>query len=183
MSFFSKFLDLFKSLFRKKTQIQTPEYFRLYKRLTAQDVLMSLPYIGMWVKNKDFELLEISEQAAVLLYNRTYNECVGLTDYQIAKECGSTVSEEQFAHICRASDLYLKDDKPQTFLELVTDTTGKPHIWKTVKANISVEGEQFYFGFATFLDVMLGGYEAAYKKLQEELPLLEKLNDNLYIYK
>jgi len=169
--------------FKRERRNKTIEFRRLYSRLIAQDVLMSLPYIGMWVKNRKFELLEISEQAAILLYNRTSNQCVGLTDYCITRECGVDVSEEQFANICRASDLYLKGDKPDTFIEFIVDTKGNKHIWKTVKANAYMEGEGYYFGFAIFLDVMLGSYEAAYAKFENDLHDLKKINDNLYVYK
>ena len=173
-------LDIFQ---RRKDRRENSEFRRLYSRIIAQDVLMGLPYIGMWVKNSKFELMEISEQAAKILYNRTSNECVGLTDYQIAQECGAVVSEKQFADICRASDLSLKDEKPVVFIEFIEDTSGRKHIWKTIKANVALHEEKYYFGFAMFMDEMLGGYEAAISCFERDLPLLIKVNAKLYRYK
>ena len=159
------------------------EFRRLYGRLVAQDVMMSLPYVGMWVKNSKFEFLEISEHAAQILYGRFSNQCVGLTDYDIAKESGMTVTEEQFAIVCRASDTYAKDDKPRTFIEIVTDVEGNDHIWKTIKSKVTVDADHYYFGFAMFLDVMCGDYASASSVLYYDSDKLEKLNERLFVYK
>lgn len=171
------------SFMKRDRRNRTTEFRRLYGRLLAQDILMSLPYVGMWVKNSRFELLEISEQASLILYDKLSNQCVGLTDYQIARDCGSEMSEEQFAHVCRGSDLYLKDDLPKTFIELITDIKGKPRVWKTIKSKVYMGDDFYYFGFATFLDIMMGGYDQAYFSFEKDLPKLKKLNNNLYVYK
>lgn len=172
------------SFFRRiKDQKDEAQFRRLYSRVLARDVVMNLPYIGVWVKNSKFELLEISEQAAQMLYNRTSNDCIGLTDYHIARECGSTVDERQFADICRASDLALQDDKPVQFIELIQDTKGTPHIWKTIKSKSCNNGECYYFGFALFLDVMFGSYREAERHVILERPHIHKINETLYQYK
>lgn len=168
---------------KRDRRVKNREFRRLYNRLVAQDVMMSLAYVGMWVKNSKFELLEISDQAASILYNRLSNQCVGLTDYCIAKEAGLDITEEQFANVCRASDLYLTDDKPKHFIELISDTQGNEHIWKTVKSKVYMGGNYYYFGFATFLDVVLGSYEAANVYFHNDMDKLEKLNGRLFVYK
>jgi hypothetical protein len=168
---------------KKDRRVKCREFRRLYGRLVAQDVMMSLSYVGMWVKNSRFELLEISDQAASILYNRLSNQCVGLTDYCIAKEGGMNISEDQFANICRASDLYLTDAKPKYFVELISDTHGNEHIWKTIKSKVYIEDDYYYFGFATFLDVVLGSYEAANDYFHSDMDKLEKLNERLFVYK
>ena len=168
---------------KKDRRVKSREFRRLYGRLVAQDVMMSLPYVGMWVKNSKFELLEISDQAASILYDRLSNQCVGLTDYCIAKECGMNVTEDQFANVCRASDLYLTDYKPKCFIEFISDAHGNEHIWKTIKSKVYVEEEYYYFGFATFLDVMLGSYVAANELFHSDMCKLERINDRLFAYK
>ena len=167
----------------KYRRVKSRESKRLYGRLVAQDAMMSLSYVGMWVKNSKFELLEISDKAASILYDRLSNQCVGLTDYCIAKECGMDVTEDQFANVCRASDLYLTDDKPRYFIEFISDTLGNKHIWKTIKSKVYIEDDCYYFGFATFLDVTLGSYEAAYEYFHSDMYKLEKLNERLFVYK
>ena len=169
----------FFGLDRRRKDYQKRRMFRA----VGQDVIMNVPYIGIWAKNSQFELLEISDYASLTLYNRYSSQCIGLTDYAIAKECGSNMTEKQFADVCRASDLCLTDDKPKTFIEFITDTQGNPHIWKTVKSKVFIENETYYFGFATFLDVMLGSYEAAQLKFMSDSHDLIMINDNLFVYK
>lgn len=177
--------DKLKAAYKRDTNLT--DYYtsknRLFSRAIAQDVMMNMDMVGSWVKDANFRFLDISEQAAKILYNRSSNQCIGLTDFCIARQCGLQMEEGQFAEICRASDLHLKGKEPRVFLELITDTVGNKHIWKTIKAIKEIDNNLYYYGFAIFNDVLLGSYEAAYEKYLKELPILEKVNEFLYIYK
>ena len=177
----TNFLRFF-GFFRFERYNKTLEFRRLYSRLLAQDVIMNMPFTGMWVKNSKFELLEISEQAANLLYNKTSNDCIGLTDYHIAREGGLDLTEDQFSEVCRSSDLMLCNNKPKTYIEFLKDTEGKNHIWKTVKTKMCLNGECYYFGFAIFLDTLMG-YEAAIERVERDIALVDRVNENLLVYK
>jgi len=171
-------------IFKKKDKTEYNEARnRVQKRAIAQDVMMSLDFVGSWVKDENFNFLEISEQTARLLFNLSSNECIGRNDYEIAKSCGLDMSETQFGDICRASDNYTKhNQQPVTFIELLEDTKGNKHIWKTIKCTKILDGKEYHYGFATFCDVIRGSYEKAYEMFQHELPRLEKINETLYVY-
>jgi hypothetical protein len=177
--------DKLRAKFKKDSDLT--EYYtsknRIFSRTIAQDVMMNMDCVGSWVKDANFRFLDISEQTSRILYDRSSNQCIGLTDYCISKQAGLQISEDQFAEICRASDLYLKGKEPKVFLELITDTKGGKHIWKTIKAIKEIDDKMYYYGFAIFNDVIYGSYDLAYEKFKQELPLLEKINDFLYIYK
>jgi hypothetical protein len=152
---------------------------RMINRVIAQDVMMNLDYVGSWVKDSEFRFLDISERTAEILYGKDSNYCIGKTDYHIAQDCGLEMSEDQFAEVCRASDNYVQGEKPVTFIELLSDTKGEKHIWKTIKSIKVIDGVKYYYGFAVFLDFIVGGYERAFEFLKQ--PNLKKINDNLYV--
>ena len=161
---------------------------RVYRTL-AQDVMAERKHMQSWVKNAKFQFCEIGEKAANILYGKSSNECIGFTDYDIAKQCGCTLDEAKFKEICRASDLYLTVGKPEIFMEIIDDTRGGKHLWLTIKSKellmISDDGNPdiFYTGTAIFQDVLKGSYEKALEDFQKEINSYEKINDNLYILK
>lgn len=170
------------------------EYHELKKRVMlrtiASDIIYSLPTVGFWVKNMNFEFLDISDDACQILYDTNSNNCVGKNDFEIARERGLTMSENMFAEICRASDLWVlnnpENDKYKLvqFVELITGVDGKKHIWKVMKGiHPNTKGnEKHIIGFAVFMDVVLGNYENALKWFEKKKPHLHKINNYLYRY-
>jgi hypothetical protein len=137
----------------------------------------------------DFKFKSISEEAARILYWLRSDDCIGKTDFEIAKSLWLEASEEWFAKVCRGSDVYIKDNPKKkeypvkTFIELITSTTGTKHIWRTMKWIIPKQEWYgvYYWGKADFLDVM-GDYDTALAMTINN-PNLTKLNENLFVYK
>lgn len=149
------------------------------KKLTI-DFVIDLEFAGTWLKDENFNFLEISKKVAKILYDKDACECVGRNDFDISRELGSKLSEEQFAEICRASDTYVENfGEPATFIEFITDTKGEQHIWETTKRMQIVNGKRYYYGFAMFLDVICGNYEMALKDFMKQQTI--KINDNLFL--
>lgn len=157
---------------------------RMLSRALAQDIITGLDFAGLWVKDMEFQFLEVSDKVAEILYSRKSNDCIGKSDFVIAKEAGLSMTEAQFAKVCRASDLYVKDHRrSHRFIELLEDTRGEKHIWRTIKCVKARGDQEYYFGFAVFLDEYYGGYDSALQVLKRDIDSLEKLSDNLYVYK
>lgn len=164
---------------------------RILMRNEAADVISNLGCFGFWVKDMHFRFLEISEKTSDILYSCSSDKCIGKTDFEIAKELGLTsTDEQQFAEVCRASDKYVlnnsKDGQYQIFrfIELINDTNGNKHIWETVKGIVPKEvGKgKYYFGYANFLDEIMGGYDNAFKWVEDHKKHLTILNPSLYKY-
>ena len=162
---------------------------RYHKRIIASDIMDWLKNVGRWVKDMDYSFLDISEEAANILNWLSPNECIGKTDFDIAKEQGLNICEDWFAKICRGSDLYILENplewlyKTATFIELLTSSTGVKHIWRTVKGIVPPkEGEgRYYWGQAEFLDRTIG-YGKALEMIEND-PNLIKINKNLYVHR
>ena len=156
----------------------------------AIGVLFNLNIAGFWVKDMDFKFMDISEVASDILYGMKSEDCVGKTDFEIARDINPETDEKQFAEVCRASDKYVLDnpigDKyySYTFVELLRDTKGNPHIWQVIKGVHPEEvGEgKYFYGFARFMDVATGSFDNALHWFEKERKSLTKLNENLYIY-
>lgn len=171
------------------------EYGEIRKRIAlrtlASDIIYSLPNVGFWVKDMNFMFLDISEAASTILYGMNSNDCVGFTDFQIARKAGLEMSEEIFANVCRASDVYIINNPEKgkyqinTFVEIITDINGNKHIWKTLKGlhPDDVGCEKYIFGFAIFMDTSLGSLKKAEAWFEKEKHKYTKLNDQLYVQK
>ena len=178
----------------KPTEIITDEEFqivleRVASRAIAQDIISSLPCFGWWVKDMDFKFKNISEEASNILYWLHPDDCIGRTDFEIAKSLWLDCELDWFAKVCRGSDIYIKDNpknseyQERSFMELITSTTGTKHIWRTTKGIVPKQEWHgvYYWGKADFLDVM-GDYDTALAMTINN-PNLTKLNENLFVYK
>lgn len=176
---------------RKLSRLDTPfnhEYYitknRMLSRAVAQDVITSIDSIGVWVKDMEFKFLEISDRAAKILYGHNSEQCIGKSDFEIARSKGLTLTEAQFSDVCRASDTYVRDCRKTTrFIELLKDVKGNPHVWRTTKGISARWNQEYYFGIAMFIDHFYNSYDVALEILEREMPMLRKINDNLYVYK
>ena len=169
------------SFFSQKKQL---EFHRLHSRLLAGDIQRKHPSMGFWVKNSNYELLDISTEAALILYGMTSDQCVGQTDYDIALRVGFTGDIKQFADVCRRSDNLLRDSfNPHIFYEIITDLTGSKRVWRTTKSRVKFGGDIYLVGVAEFLD-MIYGLEGALQMVEGAMACqhITKINDNLYTY-
>jgi hypothetical protein len=149
-------------------------------REQAREIMMDLSFAGTWLKDENFNFLEISEKTANMLFDKTSDECIWRNDFDISREAGLEMSEELFDTVCRASDNYASEDKPTTFIEFITDTKGEKHIWETIKSTKIVRGKKYYYGYALFLDVIFGSYELAYQNFLKQNTV--RINDNLFYF-
>lgn len=161
---------------------------RLKRRKQADNVMENLKTVWWWVKNMDFEFLDISQEVSTILYWLSSDECVGKTDFQISEEQRLVTNKDLFCEVCRGSDQYVLDNPKKglyqtyTFIELLMSSKWEKHIWRTVKSIVPPqEGQGHYIrGQAEFLDRTIGNYNNALEVLKDSK--LTKLNDNLYVY-
>ena len=160
---------------------------RYNKRLQADEIMRGFKNVGWWLKDMNYSFLEISEEAANILYWLSADDCIGKTDFEITKEQGLEICEEWFAEVCRGSDLYVLNNpvnweyKSTVFFEFITSSTGAKHIWRVLKSILPSKewtGVVMH-GQAEFMNRIMG-----YKKADEMIksdPNLIKINDNLYV--
>jgi hypothetical protein len=109
---------------------------------------------------------------------------LGKTDYEVAKEMGTRMTEHQFAEICLSSDArVLNDGKTNTFIEFLTSSNGNKMVWRVVKG-IKIKGvNKYLWGSATFLEKIFGNYETAMQFAYREAKHCEQINANLWVYR
>ncbi len=167
---------------------------RTRARIKASDVLFNLETAGFWVRDENFKWLDISEKASDILYGRKSKDCIGKTDLEIAEESEFVKDPDLFCRVCRQSDIYVLEN-PQnekynnyTFIEIIEDTKGNKHIWKTTKGihprKVQEWKKYFHYGMTLFMDEMLGEkWAEKWFKKQKEVNDIKKINDWLYVYK
>lgn len=168
---------------------------RVQARSIASDVLFNLETAGFWVRDSQFKWLNISEKASDILYWRKSEDCIWMTDLEIAKQSKYLSDPEMFCRVCRASDEYvLKNPKNQqynnyTFVEFIEDVYWNKHIWKTTKGihprEVKKWKEYYHYWMALFIDEMLWDYKSAQKWFEKQFKnnSMEKINQRLYVYK
>jgi len=171
------------------------EYYNIKNRLSnraiASDVLYWLWNIGIWIKSFDFKFLDVSDKVTENLYWLHSNDCIGRTDFDIAKWLWIQIDEDQFANVCRASDIHIMRNivwnkyKTFMFLEFIEDIKWKKHLWKTIKGihPDTIEKWKYYYGIALFMDEILWSYKNALEFFKTQEDAIIKLNENLYVYK
>lgn len=167
---------------------------RVQARSIASDVLFNLETAWFWVRDSRFKWLDISEKASDILYWRKSDDCIGLTDLEIAEESEYLDDPEMFCRVCRTSDQYVLEN-PQnqqynnyTFIEFIEDVYWNKHIWKTTKGihprQVRKGKEYYHYWMALFIDEMYWDYDLAYKWFEKQLKnnSIKKINNWLYVY-
>jgi len=161
---------------------------RIIKSATAHDILSNIKVWWHWVRDINGVFLDISTEAAKILFWLTPEQCIGKTSLWIVKSNCLEIDKNRFHNVCMASDQYILNNAVDekywnyTFIELVTGIDWKKHIWRTLKgiAPPIVWRELLIWGQAEFLDRTIG-YEKCINRLIKN-PNLKKINENLYIY-
>ncbi len=164
---------------------------RTEARTMASDILYNLPTVGFWVKDKNFVWFDISEEASNILYWLDSDECIWKTDLELVRSSWKIETPDQYCNVCRSSDEYVlnnphwKEYYNYKFVEIIKWIDWKKHIWQVTKwIHPSKVGEVDYYHYwvAVFKDELLW-IKWANKWLEEEKSALDKINDNLYVYK
>jgi len=161
---------------------------RIIKSATAHDILSNIKVWGHWVRSMDGVFLDISTEAAKILFWLTPEQCIGKTSLWIVKSEWLDIDKNRFPNVCMASDKHILDNSKDwkywnyTFIEFITGIDWKKHIWRTLKgiAPPVVGREQLIWGQAEFLDETIW-YEKCMDRVIKN-PNLQILNKNLYIY-